>query len=102
MVAALTALTLTPVWILLDGLRLDFTAWLPGVPPSISNGVLPAALLLAAFVGYYRYLKKRYSATNNETIQSSFVLLMVVFLVLTVTGVWFRGAGMALVWSWNL
>jgi quinol-cytochrome oxidoreductase complex cytochrome b subunit len=101
-VATLTALVATPVWILLDELWVDSTAWLPGVPPTVSNGLLPSAILLAALGGYYAYLKKRFSSSNNEAIQTSFVLLTVVFVVLTVTGVWFRGAGMALVWPWRL
>jgi quinol-cytochrome oxidoreductase complex cytochrome b subunit len=101
-VAALTALVATPVWILVDEHWVDFTAWLPGVPPAVSNGLLPTGILLAAVAGYYIHLKRRFSASNNEAIQTSFILLTVVFLVLTATGVWFRGAGMALVWPWSM
>jgi quinol-cytochrome oxidoreductase complex cytochrome b subunit len=101
-VAMLTAIVATPAWILLDELWVDFTAWLPGVPTAVSNGLLPAAILLGALGGYYAYLKKRFSSSNNEAIQTSFILLTVAFVVLTVTGVWFRGAGMALVWPWSM
>ena len=31
-----------------------------------------------------------------------FVLVLVAFLVLTITGIWFRGTGMKLVWPWNI
>jgi hypothetical protein len=47
-------------------------------------------------------LKKHFSASKNETVQALFVLFVVGFAVLTVTGVWFRGAGMALVWPWQM
>jgi len=30
-----------------------------------------------------------------------FVLLVAAFLVLTITGIWFRGDSMALVWPWQ-
>ncbi len=38
--------------------------------------------------------------TSHEAVQALFVLLAGSFMVLTVIGVWFRGAGMALVWPW--
>jgi quinol-cytochrome oxidoreductase complex cytochrome b subunit len=97
-VAAVTALVTTPVWIVLDEFTIDPAAWLPGVPPLVANGLLPVALLLAAIAGFYHLLKRVFSASNNETIQALFILLMVSFLVLTLTGIWFRGAGMALTW----
>jgi len=96
-VSALTALVVTPAWILADDLWLDFTAWLPGVPPVISNGLLPVGILLAALGALARSLGKRHDASRNETLQASFVFLAVVLAVLTATGVWFRGPGMALV-----
>ena len=67
----------------------------------ISNGLLPCTALVAAIVGFYSLLKKHFKASKNETVQAMFVLLVVGFTVLTVTGVWFRGAGMALVWPWQ-
>jgi EamA domain-containing membrane protein RarD len=72
------------------------------MPPVISNGLVPAAILLALLIGFYQYLRKRSSASNNEAIQTVFVLLLVAFAILTVTGVWFRGSGMALTWPWNV
>jgi quinol-cytochrome oxidoreductase complex cytochrome b subunit len=101
-VAALTGLVVAPLWVVLDELWIDLMAWLPGLPPAVSNGVLPAVVLTVVFYGYYTRMKKKYSANNNETIQASFILISVIFIVLTITGVWFRGAGMALVWPWNL
>ena len=97
-IAAITALVVTPVWIVLDEYWLDLGGWLPSVPSGITNGLIPAGVLLAGLVAFYMALNRRLSATKDEAIQATFVLLTVAFVVLTVTGVWFRGAGMALVW----
>jgi quinol-cytochrome oxidoreductase complex cytochrome b subunit len=100
-VAAITAVLATPAWIVLDEWVLDLGAWLPGLSPALTDGLLPFAVLLAAIVCFYAYVKRRFDASNNEAIQSLFVFLMVAFALLTATGVWFRGSGMALVWPWN-
>jgi hypothetical protein len=102
LIGALTAFVLTPLWIVADEHWIDFGAWLPGLPPPIANGLLPTSILLAALFGFYTHSRRRYAASNNEAIQASFILLAVAFAILTVTGVWFRGSGMALVWPWNL
>jgi quinol-cytochrome oxidoreductase complex cytochrome b subunit len=96
--ATLTALVVTPLLVVLDEYWLDLPSWLPGVPPGISNGLLPTAVLLAGLVAFHAILKRRLSASRDEAIQASFVLLTVAFVVLTMTGVWFRGPGMALTW----
>jgi hypothetical protein len=101
-VAAATALLLTPLWILVDEFVLGSSGWLPGAVPIISNGLLPCGALAAGVVAFYILLKKFFSASNNETVQALFVLFVVGFTILTVTGVWFRGAGMALVWPWQI
>lgn len=100
-VAAAAALLLTPLLIVVDEFWLDFGSWMPGVPAVISNGLLPAGLFLAALAGIYAFARKRHASANNEAVQTLFVLLAVALVVLTVTGVWFRGEGMTLVWPWN-
>ena len=101
-VAAGIALLLTPLWILGDEFVVGPGGWLPGATPIISNGLLPGSALAAGVVAFYMLLKKHFSASKNETVQALFVLFVVGFAVLTVTGVWFRGAGMALVWPWQM
>jgi len=98
MVAAVVALIATPLGIIADEYIIDFAAWLPAVPAVVSNGLLPAVLALACIIGFYWLMKKKYTATNNETIQSIVVLLLVAFIILTITCIWFRGSGMALMW----
>jgi quinol-cytochrome oxidoreductase complex cytochrome b subunit len=97
-VAASTAVIITPIGIIADEFVIDFAAWIPGLSPVVSNGILPTAFVLAGIIVFYWLTKKKYAATNNESIQSVFVLLVVAFIILTITGIWFRGKGMALMW----
>jgi quinol-cytochrome oxidoreductase complex cytochrome b subunit len=101
-VATVVAIIVTPLGILADEYMIDIAAWLPSIPPVVSNGMIPASMALACIIGFYRLMKKKFSATNNETIQAVFVLLLVAFIILTVTSVWFRGDGMALLWPWEV
>ncbi len=101
-ISAATALVIVPFAIICDEVFIDFTAWMPGVSAVFSNGLLPLSMILAAIIGFYTYIKRKYSASNNEAIQSLFILLLVSFIILTVTGIWFRGPGMSLVWPWRI
>ena len=100
-VAAATAIVATPLAIIADEALMDLGAWMPGIPPIVSGGLLPVIIALALVAGFYGLIKKKYGATNNEAIQAVFVLLLFAFIIMTVTGIWFRGAGMALVWPWE-
>ena len=64
----------------------------------VSMASLEAELDPAVFV---RALRNRLALTWNETLQTTVVLAFVCFATLTLVGVWFRGAGMALVWPWG-
>jgi quinol-cytochrome oxidoreductase complex cytochrome b subunit len=97
-IAALTAAIVTPVGILADAYIIDVAAWMPGLPDVIGNGLIPFAAILVVCSGFYIFIKRKYKSTNNEAIQAVFALILVAFLISTVTGVWFRGPGMALSW----
>jgi quinol-cytochrome oxidoreductase complex cytochrome b subunit len=97
-VAALVAIIVTPIGIVADEFVIDFADWFPGLSSVVSNGILPAAFVLAGIIVFYWLVKKKYAATNSESIQSVFVLLVVAFIILTITGIWFRGKRMALIW----
>ena len=101
-VAALTAVIILPIGIIADEFVIDFAAWMPNMSPVVRNGILPAAFVLAGVIVFYWLVKKKYAATKNESIQSVFVLLVVAFTILTITGIWFRGVGMALMWPWEV
>ncbi len=96
-IAAVLGLVVTPLLIVADEMWLQTTAWAPSV---ISHGLLPCLVLAAVVVGFRMVLRKQLNATREDADQAVFVLLGVAFAVLTITGVWFRGAGMALVWPW--
>jgi quinol-cytochrome oxidoreductase complex cytochrome b subunit len=101
LIAVLVAVIATPLGILADEYLVDFAALLPGVPAAISNGLVPVTLGLAGVWGFYWIMKRKYSATKNEVVQMIFVLFVTAFIILTVTGIWFRGAGMKLTWPWT-
>jgi len=102
LVAAATALIVTPLWVLLDEWGLALTGRFPGAAPAVVDGLVPFVVLLAGIAGFYVLMKKRFDAPRNEAVQALFVLLFVGFALLTVVGVWFRGEGMALVWPWTI
>ena len=99
-VAAFVAAILSALYIVADEYFIDFAAWIPGLPTVVSNGLVPTLLVLAGVTGLYWWLKKKHSVTNNEAVQAVFVFLLVAFIILTVTGIWFRGTGMKLIWPW--
>jgi quinol-cytochrome oxidoreductase complex cytochrome b subunit len=100
--AAVVAIIVVPIGIILDEFVIDFGAWMPGLSSVVSNGILPAAFVLIGIILFYWLVKKTYAATNNESFQSVFILLVAAFIILTITGIWFRGKGMALMWPWEL
>jgi hypothetical protein len=102
LVAALTALVAVPAFVLVDEYVVGSEGWLPGAAPIISNGVIPFVLLVAGVLIFRALLRKIFAPSKSETAQALFVLLFVSFVVLTATGVWFRGAGMTLVWPWQM
>ena len=58
-------------------------------------------LVGTAVVGFRAVLVRRFDASKAEVVQAVFILFLAVLAVLTMTGVWFRGPGMALVWPWS-
>jgi quinol-cytochrome oxidoreductase complex cytochrome b subunit len=99
--AAAVALVATPLLVLADALLLGKSGPPAGGAAFVLRGVLPVAALLAVCISGFRLLRSRFGATRLEATQALFVLLAAGFAVLTLTGIWFRGAGMRLVWPWN-
>lgn len=84
--AALMALVLTPLWIVGHANHLKFVSWL--VP-------LGGA---AAIAGFCWIAKRSDDVTAHDSVQAAFSFMVTVFIVLTLTGIWFRGSSMALKW----
>ncbi len=95
--AALFAIVATVAAVWLD----DFAAASYNAGPAglVRNGLLPFTVLLAVCAGFYWLVKQTFRANNNEAIQAMFTLIVTSFVVLTIIGVWFRGAGMQLGWA---
>jgi quinol-cytochrome oxidoreductase complex cytochrome b subunit len=97
--AAMAALLVTPLLVVVDELlsgagRGGLTSWLGG-------GLVPFALVVAGLCLWYLAMRRKGGATRNEAVQGVFMFLTVAFVILTVTGIWFRGEGMALRWPWQ-
>jgi quinol-cytochrome oxidoreductase complex cytochrome b subunit len=88
-VSAVAAFVIAPVCVVLDEF-VDFPVFLPFI------------VVLVVVSGFYAVIHRWFKASRNETVQALFIFLTVAFTVLTVIGIWFRGAGMGLVWPWNL
>jgi len=101
-VSAIAAVIFTSFSIAADEFVIDFTSLMPGLPDGITNGLIPIIIVVAVLYGFYIFVQKRYKASKAETLQSLIIFLTVSFLILTVTGIWFRGEGMALSWPGNL
>lgn len=96
------AILLTPTWVILDEYFIDWAAWLPGLPSLVSNGIIPLAFLLLSLVGLDEWLKSTFRATQEERILGLFIFLATGLVVLTIIGIFFRGAGMSLIWPWEI
>jgi quinol-cytochrome oxidoreductase complex cytochrome b subunit len=97
-VAALLGLILPPILILLDEFWVDFPAWLPSLPTIISNGVIPVLLTLGGLGLIYAAFRKWFKANHSEAALGLFLFLFVSLVMLTITGIFFRGPNMALIW----
>jgi predicted membrane protein len=67
----------------------------------ISNGIFPALILLLLMAGYFRFFLKRFRLSKAELVQAVFVFILVAFIVLTLTGIFFRGKDMELSLPWR-
>jgi len=89
---------ITPLAVILDEAVVDFAGWMPGWPPEISNGLIPAALFIGLLAGVTIAIKKAFRAPRPETVQALVVFLVVMFVMLTIICAIFRGESMALRW----
>ena len=96
------AAIVTIAGILFNEYVLNFEVVLSPVPAFISNGILPLFILLLFMAGFYKYYLKKLKLPKAELVQAVFVFIMAAFIVLTVTGIFFRGKDMALTFPWNV
>ncbi|MFC1838873.1 cytochrome b N-terminal domain-containing protein [Thermodesulfobacteriota bacterium] len=101
-VTFIIALLVTPITIILDEYILDFTEWMPGLNQVISNGLVPLCIVLFGCFILYLLLIKKYSPDKNEKVQMVFIFFLTVFIIFTITGIWFRGIGMKLIFPFSI
>lgn len=97
LVGALFALAIVPLLVLADEYWIDLPAMLPTWPTFLSNGLVPLLLSLVGLAIIYFIMRVGARATHSESLVGLFTFVVVGFIVLTVIGVFFRGANMALV-----
>ena len=73
--------------------NINLTATMPAV---FRQGVLPIVTAILC-IGFYFLIKRYFKAKTTEMIQTLFVLMSGIFIVLTLVGTFFRGKDMALV-----
>jgi quinol-cytochrome oxidoreductase complex cytochrome b subunit len=99
---AVFAVIITLSGILFNEYVLNFEILLSSVPAVISNGIIPLVILLLLMAGFYRLYLSRLRLSRSEKVQCLFVFITVAFVVLTITGIFFRGKDMALTLPWNV
>jgi len=96
------SLLVTPAWIVLDELFLDWTNWLPAWPSLISDGLIPFSVLLLGLLMLDEMVKRAFQAGTEDRILFIFIFLLAALVVLTIVGIFFRGPGMSLYWPWDM
>jgi len=94
--ALIISAVITISFIFIDEYFLKSLSLLGFLPDIIGSGLIPFILILLFFYSYVRYLVKRKKVNKNELLQTLFIFIVTVFIVLTIVGVFFRGEGMQL------
>ncbi|TFG96675.1 MAG: DUF4405 domain-containing protein, partial [Calditrichales bacterium] len=96
--AAVIAFILSMAVILTDEYVVLFRGLFSHLPGYFTRGILPVGLLITVVLTITAILKKKYRLTNNETRQTVFIILVIGFILFSLTSIVFRGAGMHLSW----
>jgi quinol-cytochrome oxidoreductase complex cytochrome b subunit len=100
--AAIFAVIVTVSGIVFNGFILNFEITLRHIPAVISNGIIPLFILLLLMAGYYRFFVQRFKLSKTELVQAIFVFIVVAFIVLALTMIFFRGKDMELTFPWRV
>ena len=69
-----------------------------GMADMISRGFLPLIVFSLVFVVGYQILVRKWKFSRSEAVMAGMILCFALLVAMTVTGIWFRGPGMQLVW----
>ncbi len=75
---------------------------LPAMPSLITTGLVPFLIMAATIWLFLKFIRRRLSLNRSEMIQSVIVLMITSYAILTLTGIFFRGVGMNLMWPWQV
>jgi hypothetical protein len=96
------AIVFTVLFIGLSELLPDPELLLPSVTSLITKGLVPFAILSVTFYLFLKYIQRKFSLNRSEIIQSVIIIMIVSYTVLTLTGIFFRGEGMNIMWPWQV
>jgi len=99
--SATAGFVFTILFILISNMLPDPGKILPSVPAIITTGLIPFLIVTGTIFLFMNWLKKKFSLNRSEYIQSIIIVLVISYTVLSLTGIFFRGAGMKLVWPWQ-
>lgn len=95
LISALGSAAMTTAFILIDEMWLLKDA---GLATIAGRGIIPLVFVAALFYVARLLLARALNMTKLELNQATFTAIFMAFVVLTITGAWFRGPNMALVW----
>ncbi len=96
------AVIVVPLLVVINEYVPDFETLLPWLNSFVSNGLIPLLILAVLLRYYYKLVSKRFNLNLPEIVQTMFVFITSSFLILTITGIFFRGADMHLTFPWNV
>jgi quinol-cytochrome oxidoreductase complex cytochrome b subunit len=91
---------LAVLWVLAGTGGSPWKALTAAMPSLLGGGLLPLGLWAGLAAGTAWAARRRWGGSRIETIQVLFAFLTAAFIVLTLTGTFFRGTGMHLAWPW--
>lgn len=94
--SAIVTMGITSIFILLNEYFIDYSSWFDFLPSVISTGIIPLILLIIPFMGFHYFIRNKFVPNKNELVQTYFVIIFTFIIVLTITGIFFRGPGMKL------
>lgn len=100
--SAISSAVFTIFFILMSDLLPDPEKIIPSISPLITIGFIPFTLVTGTFFLFMRFLVRKFSINRSEYIQSLIILLIISYTVLSITGIFFRGVGMSLMWPWQI
>lgn len=96
LLSAAVSLVITVAAVLTGEYLIDFQSLMPRLPEAVSNGAIPLLIWMLILGGIGWLVRKHFRASRTEMQLWIFTYLVVAYLVLMITGVFFRGEAMAL------